>query len=309
VEIKTSSDKEWRVAWCKLTQTCGSFNPYTKPKSLMKLSFLNTSLMLIAASFGLSSNASAASYLAGDIFLGFRIDGGTQDYLINIGQASLYKSPSASSFTVPVGNIGADLSTVFGANWHTNAAVHWAVMGTNTNGTSTVAGDPGRTLYASKAEQTFGVQEMAWNRGSSTTQSAPAGKLMGMSATFATGTVTGNSSVAVIQDASVNGSYASYQPGGIAANSGGISFSYWNPSNEGDFGAGAGLAALDLFRMQTGSSSLSGDYLGTFTVTNGGVLTFNTSPVPEPASLTLISALGLMATRRRRSTPVPTVSQ
>lgn len=275
----------------------------------MKLSFLKTSLILVATSLGLSSQASAASYAAGDIFLGFRIDGGTQDYLINIGQASLYKSPSASSFTVPVGNIGADLSIVFGANWHTNAAVHWAVVGTNTNTTSTVAGDPGRTLYSSKAEQTFGVQETAWNRGSSATQSTPAGKLMGMAGVFQTGTVTGNSSVAVIQDASVNGSYASYQPGGIAANSGGVSFNYWNPTNEGDFGAGAGLAALDLFRMATGSSSLSGDYLGTFTITSGGVLTFNTSPVPEPASITLISALGLLATRRRRSTPVPTVSR
>ncbi len=269
----------------------------------MKLSFLNTSLMLIAASLGLSSNASAATYVAGDIFLGFRIDGGTQDYLINIGQASLYKSPSASTFTVPVGNIGADLSTVFGSNWNSNSAVHWAVMGTNTNTTTTTAGETGRTLYASKAELTFGVQETPWNRGASGTQSGPASKLMGMAGTagYQGGTATANSPVGVIQNVSDSASYASYQPGGTALNSGGISFAYWNPTIEGDFGAGAGLAALDLFRMAPGSSSLSGEYLGTFTITNAGVLSFNTSPVPEPASLTLISALGLMITRRRRA--------
>ena len=278
----------------------------------MKLSFLKTSLMLAATSFVLSTKVAAASYAAGDIFLGFRIDGGTQCYLVNIGQTSLYKSPASSSFAIPVGNIGADLSTVFGANWHTNSAVKWAVMGTNTNTTTAnVGGDPvGRTLYASKAESVFGVQESPWKRGSSNTQSTPAGKLMGMAATFQTGTATVNSAVAVIQDASLNGSYASYQPGGIPANSGGISFNYWNPSNEGDFGAGAGLAALDLFRMATGSSSLDGEYLGTFTITSAGGLTFNTSPVPEPASLTLISALGLLATRRRRSkASLPVVTQ
>ena len=271
----------------------------------MKLSFLNTSLMLIAASLGLSSNASAATYVAGDIFLGFRIDGGTQDYLINIGQASLYKSPSASTFTVPVGNIGADLSAVFGSNWNSNSAVHWAVMGTNTNaaGSGPTAGDPNRTLYASKAELTFGVQETPWNRGSASTQATPAGKLMGMAgaAGYQGGTATANSPVGVIQNVSDSASYASYQPGGTALNSGGISFAYWNPTIEGDFGAGAGLAALDLFRMAPGSSLLLGDYLGTFTIANDGVLSFSTSPVPEPASLTLISALGLMVTRRRRT--------
>ena len=278
----------------------------------MKLSFPKTSLLLIAISCGLSSTATAASYVAGDIFLGFRIDGGTQDYLINIGQTSLYKSPSASTFTIPVGNIGVDLTAVFGANWHTKSTVHWAVMGTNTNTTSTTAGDPGRTLYASKAELTFGVQETPWNRGASGTQAGPAGKLMGMAgaAGYQGGTVTVNSPVGVIQNVSDSASYASYQPGGTAGNSGGISFAYWNPSIEGDFGAGAGLAALDLFRMAPGSSSLSGDYLGTFTITSGGVLSFNTSPVPEPASLTLISALGFLATRRRRSkATLPTLSQ
>ena len=126
---------------------------------------------------------------------------------------------------------------------------------------------------------------------------------MGMAgaAGYQGGTATANSPVGVIQNVSDSASYASYQPGGTALNSGGISFAYWNPTIEGDFGAGAGLAALDLFRMAPGSSLLLGDYLGTFTIANDGVLSFSTSPVPEPASLTLISALGLMVTRRRRT--------
>ena len=247
----------------------------------MKLHLLKSRLLLPLALIGLSSPLHAAPYTPGDIFMGFRIDGGTQCYLINIGQVSLYKTPSSSSFAVSIGNIGADLTAIYGANWHSNSSVHWAVMGTNTNTTTATAGDPGRTLYASKAELTFGTQEVPWNRGATGTQSAPASKLMGLAGAplgFAGYAVTANSSVAVIQTASDAASYASYQPGGSAINSGGTSYSYWNPSNEGDFGAGAAGAALDLFRMQTGTSSQLGSYLGTFTITSAGVVNFSTSP-------------------------------
>ena len=247
----------------------------------MKLSPLKSILLLPLIQIGLSSLSVAAPYTAGDIFLGFRITGGTQCYLVNIGQASLYKAAAPASFTVSVGNIGTDLADVFGADWHQNPDVYWGVMGTNTNLTTTVAGDPGRTLYASKAEVTYGTQETPWNRGSSATQSAPAGKLMGLAGAplgYAGYSVTSNSSVAVIQTSSDSASYASYQPGGTMTNSGGVSFNYWNPSNEGGFGAGADLTALDLFRMPTGSSSLLGEYLGTFTITSAGVLTFSKSP-------------------------------
>ncbi len=264
----------------------------------MKLSRLKSILLLPLLLTGISSLSHAAPYTAGDIFMGFRIDGGTQCYLINIGQASLYKSPSSSSFTVPVGNIGADLSTVFGANWHSNVAVHWAVMGTNTNTTNTVAGDPGRTLYASKAETVLGTQEAPWNRGATGTQSGPASKLMGLAGAplgYAGYAVTANSSVSVIQTSSDSAAYASYQPGGTAINSGGISFAYWNPSNEGDFGSGAAGAALDLFRMQTGTSSQLGSYLGTFTITSAGVVTFRTSPpvTSTPGFASWIAGFGL----------------
>ncbi len=266
----------------------------------MKLSRLKSILLLPLILTGISSLSHAAPYTAGDIFMGFRIDGGTQCYLINIGQASLYKSPSSSSFTVPVGNIGADLSAIFGGTWHSNAAVHWAVMGTNTNaaGTGPTAGDPNRTLYASKAETVLGTQEAPWNRGATGTQAGPASKLMGLAGAplgYAGYAVTANSSVGVIQTSSDSASYASYQPGGTAINSGGISFAYWNPSNEGDFGSGAAGAALDLFRMQTGTSSQLGTYLGTFTITSAGVVTFSTSPpvTSTPGFAAWIAGFGL----------------
>ena len=264
----------------------------------MNLSPFRSILLLPLIQIGLSSLSQAAPYAAGDIFMGFRIDGGTQCYLINIGQASLYKTPSSASFTPALGNIGADLTAIFGANWHSNSAVHWAVMGTNTNTTSTVAGDPGRTLYASKAETVLGTQEAPWNRGSTATQAGPASKLMGLAGAplgFAGYSVTANSSVAVIQTSSDSASYASYQPGGTAINSGGISFAYWNPSNEGDFGSGAAGAALDLFRMQTGTSSQLGTYLGTFTITSAGVVTFSTSPpvTSTPGFAAWIAGFGL----------------
>jgi hypothetical protein len=263
----------------------------------MKLSFLKAGLLLISASLGLTATGSAATatYNPGDIFMGFRADsasGITQSVLVNLGPASQFRD-ATSSFTVPVGNIGGDLTAVFGTNWHQRTDLFWSVVGANTNATTgTVDGDPARTLYATKPEVTIGVQTTPFNRGSSATQGPPAQKMLDMAAAFVTSQVeSGNNSIR--QDNITANSYFQFQATSL-------SFSYFSPRTEGNFANGPAGTALDLFRMTTGSSSLQGTYEGTFTIKSDGEVTFNTSPVPEPSTMLLTATLALGATLQRR---------
>ena len=68
-------------------------------------------LFLTAGVASLLQTADAAPlvYNAGDLFLGFRSSSSTTDYLIDIGQASIYRdAPLGTAFTLSIGNIGAD---------------------------------------------------------------------------------------------------------------------------------------------------------------------------------------------------------
>jgi hypothetical protein len=93
--------------------------------------------------------------------------------------------------------------------------------------------------------------------------------------------------VATVQPSSLDNDYAQYQ-----ANGGSTSFGYFNGAL-GNFADGTSGTQLDLFRMQTGSSSLQGTYEGTFSINNSGTVTFSSSvtPVPEPSTYGIAMAL------------------
>lgn len=242
-----------------------------------------------AALCSFSAHAAPVTYTADDLFLGFRASGGTgatQTYLVNIGQASKFTGiGQGSSFSVNVGNIGADLTQIFGSNWSSRADVFWSVSGT-TGLLSGVGSDPAKTLYATKAESPAGTLAIPWNRAVENTQGPAASKMTGLAQAFAQtagspNQSTGNSSSAVIQNTSDVNNYASYQPGGTSQNAGpqpGISFAYFNPSIEGNFATGVSGSALDLFRLVLGSGA--GERLGVFTLSSDGTLTFS-GPTPS----------------------------
>ncbi len=255
-------------------------------------------LAATAAALGLATTEAAVlNYDPGDLLLAFRATsdpGQSNNYIVNLGPAATFREATAT-FDLNVGNIGADLVSLYGANWHTRSDVFWSVSGTSNNA-SAVNGDPLRTLYATKAQSTLGVVETPWNRGSSAAQATPTNKMLSMGAAFeaVAGTPnnsTVNSDVAFIQPSTATNSYGSLAP----------NFQYFvaSPSTiEGNFGNGAAGTALDLFRMQTGSSSALGDYEGTFTISQSGQVTFNV--VPEPGSALLAVAAGLVPFVRRR---------
>lgn len=253
----------------------------------------------------------ALTYTNADLFLAFRTTGSStpagSDYLVNIGQASQFLT-TAGPFTLSIGNIGADLVSLFGPTWYSRSDLFWSVSG-GVGNFAAVGADPAKTLYASIAELTPGTYtDTPWNRGSSSSQNGTGNKMTGLSGAYVLTAgnqnfSTTNSPVGFIQSTSATNSYASYQKGGTIANSGpapGISFAVWNPTIEGDFTNGSAGTALDLIRLTVGSGA--GDIQGRFSINDGGNVAFTGAAVPEPASFGLVAfgAAALLSRRQRR---------
>lgn len=244
----------------------------------MKRSILSVARAAVAAATLAipAAKAGAVSYSAGDLFLGVRASSGTgatQDYLVNIGQASVYRD-ATTPFTVGgLGDLGADLSAIFEANWNTRADVSWSISGTP--GPSAVAGDPSRTLYATTPESAPYLPASPLLRANAAAQAAPTNKLTSLAVAYlqtagVPNTSTANSSVAIVQTTTDANSYASFQTGAS-------SYSYFSPTIEGNFANGAATSVLDLYRLAPATDAAigtAGDFLGTFTLGANGALTF-----------------------------------
>ncbi len=98
----------------------------------MKMRLLTTAVLALAG-LGLTvkpASAAAVSYSNDDLFLGFYASGGTGssfDYLVNIGQASIYRD-ATGAFALNIGDIGADLSATYGSDWNTRSDLYWAFL-------------------------------------------------------------------------------------------------------------------------------------------------------------------------------------
>jgi len=119
----------------------------------MKLKSKFATLLVASASLLAVSSASAATYVAGDLLLGFRATGGTgqtTDYIINLGSSTTIRDASAG---LTLGTYGTDLVATYGAGWATRSDLYWGLITErqqySTFGNSLVNGDPGGTLYAS----------------------------------------------------------------------------------------------------------------------------------------------------------------
>lgn len=250
----------------------------------------STAMMALASVALLTIPASAQQptvYNDGDLFIGFRSPADTNNYLINIGQPGQFRDAApGSTITLSLGNIGADLTTVFGANWFSRTDVFYALISGRFVGNGV---DPDNTLYTSNPNAT------SFNRRSNNAQSATSTLTTQLGEAYAGNIDTVNSNGGLIQAAGGPNSYASFQPGG--PNSGGISFQAFNPSNE-------GIPSQSLFFNRLAPSStqnVPGQVLGSFSLDSSGNLSFQA--VPEPSTYALVGAglaLFAVAARRRR---------
>lgn len=246
----------------------------------------NRILALAAITLAAAAPAGAAvvSFSQGDLLMGFHASGGTgagQTYVVDIGSAATYRD-ATGTLTIDLGNIGADLSSVYGANWYTRTDLQWGVAGSPSN-VDTVNGDPSRTLYASRADSSVG-----WQITSATNRSAASTRMQGLATAFASYESTANSSHAVIQDDTAPNGWRSYMSGSGTSTTDFSSFSDIE---------GTPAQTLSLFRL---TDSNPGSLEGYFTLSSSGQLTF--TAVPE-ASSALIAGLGslLLVVRRRRN--------
>ena len=272
-----------------------------------------TALAVVALSITSKTHA-ALTYTDGDLILGFRATGGTggtTNVLFDIGSAAIFRD-ATTQLTLSIGNVGADLSAIFGASWNTRIDVDWSVSGTQFsagNGFTT-----NRNLIATRA-QGFPIAPLGssnstpWNKATLSTQGGPALKLQQLGGKFGAGTTGGISGTdqiestnapgfGLIQPSTQNNSFEEFMAGG-AQSTAGSSYAYFNGGVEGNFGNGTSGAALDLYYMVPGSGA--GTYEGTFTINDNATITFTPTGVPEPGTATILG-LGCAAllTKRRR---------
>jgi hypothetical protein len=148
-----------------------------------------------------------ATYNEVEIFLGFRAVGGggtTQDYLVDIGQASQFTQ--GGNTTLNLGNLAADLVCQFGSDWHERTDLLWGIIGAD----AFASFDPENTLYTSNPDyEPFIV-------GNVNEQGTPASEVSTMAYFSYMGQpVTVNSPVAIFQDTILDNSYAHFQEKGF----------------------------------------------------------------------------------------------
>lgn len=256
-----------------------------------------------AASILQTANAAPLTYTADDLFLGFRSSNSTTDFLLNIGQASIYRDALPnSSFQLSIGSILADLDAVFGSNWNDVARgdIFWGVAGTNS--TSLVAEPTSQTLYASSPEGS-GTPAAP---GSTSTQAAPANRIVSLSGKYLSyadsngGVSPAVNTAGVRQDGTEANTWQAFM-GGTQAFSGN-SFSYFSGGIENNFGAGNEAANIDLYRISRNPNGVA-SLEGTFSINDAGIVTFTNGIIPEPTSALLLtlgaSVIGF--SRRRRA--------
>lgn len=243
---------------------------------------------LVAAGVG-SSGSSAHAALAfstGDVYLGFRASD-ERGYLVNIGNVSQFTAKNGASFTVNTGgNIGLDLASdsSFTATWHSSETVSWGAVSTTYVDFSTPA-----VLFATRPRSNPSTQSTPWNGRSNSAQTSTVSSFQALSLKYGVeGNATANSTKATFQGTGEN-TWAGFT----------ISPSDFNvfPGLEGNFGQGAANSILDFYQINPVNGSQA-EYLGYFSITSAGVVTF--TAVPEPGTIALISLAAIFALGRLR---------
>jgi len=239
--------------------------------------------MLAFAGLALIASSAKAQlvYNDGDLFIGYE-NGGAQDYLIDVGQASQFTT--SSQLTLNLGSTGTDLSSIFGSSWFGSSTVKWGAAGATTFGDGSAAGD---TVWATSTSTT------PWSN--SFDQSTPTGALATIGGNFNGASSTANSNFALLEATSNGASWASFESvanggTGNAANSStsGSLSGYFQPGIN-------GLTNQKLYLTElTEGSTTPGQVLGYFQENSSGVVTFTGSAVPEPSTYALM-ILGMAA--------------
>jgi Bacterial TSP3 repeat len=219
--------------------------------------------------------ATVPAPVSGDLYLAFRAaggDGGSESYIVKLGQDTPFRNAAAgSTFAVSgLGNIAADLTAVYGADWSTRADLFWGVFGVRPSASS--------IIYGSKERNPVTSVSVSWPLLDTTSRNTTASQITSVLESiggYKGREATENSTVATFQPNSADASSYHKQVATPGTNDFG-SLSEWT-TIEGDFGSGVSGTALDLYRI-AGSGVTR---VGSFTISGAGVVQF-TAPSATP---------------------------
>lgn len=234
--------------------------------------------LAITAAGSLTAKANAiTNYTDGDILLGVRAtdsgQGNATVYLINLGNYSQFTNATAGS-SFEVANLFSDLNTIYGQDdWYSRSGVQWGIFG-GYKSSATIY-----TLYASRQSST------AWDQLNSIAVSNTYTAINQVRNSYNGGTpATGNSSDATTQNASLSNGYNN-------AVKGSTDFAVWSGGIEATLNN-----SLNLFALKTNTATAA---VGSFSLSDQGVVTFTAVPEPSTVLLLGIAGLALVVFRRR----------
>lgn len=301
------------------TSTHGEIIHFNRPHTntmLIQSKHILTTLVVAGISMAALPAKAATTYTAGDLLVGFRATSGsastaaTNTLVFNLGAATTIRDANTASLAL--GNIGSELTSVFGADWATNSTLTWAAATVRSatapaSDLTVVNGDPAQALYMTRLNTSgqagvYGSGSL--NGGLATAMTNTSGNVLGFTSSFrdfAGATTQGGLAASIPY--TVNNTFEDYTSGGS------------------DFGIGQNIDSsvstatgriIDLYRIlgtNTGANPTqptvrTGVWQGTLSLGTDGAITFDPVAVvaiPEP-SRALLAAGGLaaLAFRRRR---------
>jgi hypothetical protein len=273
----------------------------------------------LAAAFFATMAANAAvvptpNYSQQDLFLTVRANGGqgdTTSYLVNLGsyyqfspasqvpgtlQSTFSGATPGSTFQLDIGNIGSDLTRLYGANWLDRTDLVWGIIGTNNSGSASIllsqeriGGNP-TTAFAAAVNPT------------SSNRSLFAGGIN--SVLYGTNGYNGRESTLGVHGTGTGSARATEQPDPSADSQ--AKEAYINHQASNSFGGSLGSVdyeaafgdhtSLDLWRYSTATGATNAGY---FSFDQAGNLSFTAVPEPSALLITIGGSLALLARRRR----------
>ena len=249
-------------------------------------------------------------------------------FVYDLGQASIFRentqsggiSVSTINGSLVSNNIGAQLSSAFGANWANDTVnpVRWTVIGVVPSTAGTISGDVARTTYLSRDRAALADYSSGVGTTIPTISTTNRGNLSTAAGSFFTATtgatqIMGTNADGVEIAASGINTIEDFMPPTTLG-------LFWGQGVDPRQTFGAGLitdssnaeGALDIYRVLHSSSGAdltaglgsgdavvgAGQFIGTLTIDGAGNLAIGA--IPEPSSSLLVGVLGTLGILRRR---------